>query len=107
MRVPTTAESRTLMFLLDDILLAPIKGLAVMCQKVQEAAQEDLEKQEKDILATLAELHQLMDEGRIGDEDFDVRECDLLDRLEACQKVRGTDRPSAYEGERQEDDSGV
>ena len=95
------------MFLLDDILLAPIKGLAVMCQKVHDAAQEDLEKQEKDILATLAELHQLMDAGRIGDEDFNVRECDLLDRLEACQKVRGTGRPSAFEKRAPEDDDGV
>ena len=78
---------------------APIKGLAVMCRKVHDAAQEDLEQQEKDILATLAELHQLMDAGRIGDEDFNVRECDLLDRLEACQKTRGTDRrpPARWE----------
>jgi hypothetical protein len=52
------------MFLLDDILLAPIKGLAAICQKVHDAALEDLEQQEKDILATLTELHQLMDAGR-------------------------------------------
>jgi hypothetical protein len=94
------------MFLLDDILLAPIKGLAAMCQKVHDAAQEDLEKQEKDILATLAELHQLMDAGRIGDDDFNVRECDLLDRLEACQKTRGTAGPSACEEDGQENDDG-
>jgi hypothetical protein len=91
------------MFLLDDILLSPIKGLAAMCQKVHEAAQEDLEKQERDILATLAELHQLMDTGRIGDEDFNVREGDLLDRLEACREMRGTDRsPACEEGEAEE-----
>jgi hypothetical protein len=95
------------MFLLDDILLAPIKGLAAICQKVHDAALEDLEQQEKDILATLTELHQLMDAGRIGDEEFTVRECELIDRLEACQKVRGTDRPSAFEEEEQEDDNGV
>ena len=95
------------MFLLDDILLAPIKGLAAMCRKVHDAAQEDLEKQEKDILATLAELHQLMDAGHIGDEDFNVRECVLLDRLEACQKTRGTGRPSTFEGREQDDDHGA
>jgi hypothetical protein len=94
------------MFLLDDILLAPIKGLAVMCRKVHDAAQEDLEKEEKEIMATLGELHQLMDAGRIGDEDFNVRECCLLDRLEACQKARGTERPSAFERRTQDDDDG-
>ena len=95
------------MFLLDDILLAPLKGLAMMCQKVHDAAQEDLEKQEKDILATLAELHQLMDAGRIGEDDFSVREGDLLDRLETCQTVRGTARPPVSEGGGRESDDGV
>ena len=83
------------MFLLDDILLAPMKGLAAICQKVREAAQEDLEKQEKDILAALAEIHQLLDAGRISDEDFNRRESRLLDRLEACQEAR-----SREEGDR-------
>jgi hypothetical protein len=95
------------MFLLDDILLAPVKGLAAICQRVHQAAQEDLENQEKDVLATLAELHQLMDAGRIGDEDFNVRECDLLDRLETCRKARGMDRPSVYAEGGQDDDHGV
>jgi ribosomal protein L29 len=75
------------MFLLDDILLAPMKGLAAICQKVREAAQEDLEKQEKEILAALAELHQLLDVGQIGEEDFNRRESGLLDRLDACQEA--------------------
>ena len=35
------------MFLLDDILLAPMKGLAAVCRKVEEAARQDLENQEK------------------------------------------------------------
>ena len=35
------------MFLLDDILLAPLKGLAAVCRKVEEAARQDLENQEK------------------------------------------------------------
>jgi len=95
------------MFLLDDILLAPIKGLAVICQKVHEAAQEDLEKQEKDILALLAELHQLLDAGRIGDDDFNVREGALLDRLETCQEVRSTSRPPASEEAGQGSDNGM
>lgn len=95
------------MFLLDDILLAPIKGLVAVCHKVHEAAQEDLENQEKAILATLAELHHELGACRIGDEEFNVRECELLDRLEACQAARGRDRPAAREEETQEHDHGV
>ena len=38
-------------------------------------------------MAALAELHQLLDGGQIGDADFNARESDLLDRLEACQEA--------------------
>ena len=80
------------MFLLDDILLAPIKGLAAVCQKVHDAAKEDLADQEKAVMATLAELHQQLDSGCIGDADFNARESALLDRLEACQQARNPER---------------
>ncbi len=76
------------MFVLDDILLAPFKGLAAICQKIQDAAEGDLEIQEKAILASLTELHQHLEAGKIADEEFDVREEALLDRLEAAQKAR-------------------
>jgi hypothetical protein len=81
------------MFLLDEILLAPIKGLAAVCRKVNEAAQEDLENQEKAILADLSELHQELDAGHIADEDFNTREWELLDRLDNCQQSRGDHGP--------------
>jgi hypothetical protein len=79
------------MFLLDDILLAPFKGLAAVCRKVRDAAQEDLEAQEKAILATLAELYHEVETGRISDDEFNTRESGLLDRLEGLQNARGKD----------------
>lgn len=82
------------MFLLDDILLAPVKGLAAICRKVHEAAREDLENQEKTILADLAELHQLFESTRIAEQEFDRRETALLDRLEAVQATARADRES-------------
>ncbi len=80
------------MFFLDDVLLAPIKGLTAVCRKVYEAAQDDLDAQEKAILADLTELHKMMDVGQIGDDDFNVRETSLLDRLEDCRRAAGKDR---------------
>ncbi len=70
------------MFLVDDILLAPLKGLVAVCRKVHDAAQEELESQEQAILAALMELHQQLETGRIDAEEFDQRESALLDRLE-------------------------
>ena len=77
------------MFLLDDILLAPFKGLAAVCRKVRDFAEEDLEAQEKAILASLAELYHEAETGRIGDDEFNTRESGLLDRLEGLQSARG------------------
>ena len=80
------------MFLLDDILLAPLKGLAAVCRKVRDAAQEDLEAQEKAILASLAELYHEVEIGRIGDDEFNTRESGLLDRLEGLRSARAQKR---------------
>ena len=75
------------MFLLDDILLAPMKGLAAVCRKVEEAARQDLENQEKGAMGALGELHRRLELGEIENKDFDAEEARLLDQIEALQKV--------------------
>ena len=91
------------MFLIDDILLAPMKGLLAICQKVHDAAEQELESQEQAIVATLAELHQLLESGQIGDEDFNVRETALLDQLEAVQSARNPQTEPDQQQQEQED----
>jgi hypothetical protein len=75
------------MFLLDDILLSPVKALMAIGRQVQATAQKDWEDQEKAILNSLSELHQLLESKAIGDEDFNVRETTLLDQLDAIQNM--------------------
>ena len=75
------------MFLLDDILLSPVKALMAIGRHVQETERKNLEDQEKDILVSLTELHQMLESGAIGDEDFNTRENKLLDQLEAIQEM--------------------
>jgi len=75
------------MFLLDDILLAPMKGLAMVCRKVEEAARQDLENQEKGAMSALGELHRRLETGQLDDKDFDTEEARLLDQIESLQKV--------------------
>jgi hypothetical protein len=92
------------MFLLDDILLSPVKGLMAIARKVQEIAEKDSVDQEKDILNSLSELHQLFESKSIGDEQFDERETALLDQLEAIHnmlysKEEDHGRPSRIDGE--------
>jgi hypothetical protein len=75
------------MFFIDDLLLSPMKGLVAICRNIRDTAQQELEDQEQAIFAELSELHRLLESGRIGDEEFDGRETDLLDRLEEVQKI--------------------
>jgi hypothetical protein len=71
------------MFLLDDILLSPIKGVVAVCRKVEESARQDLENQEKGTIAALGELHRRLEMGQIDEQEFDLEETRLLERIDA------------------------
>jgi hypothetical protein len=74
-------------FLLDDILLSPVKGLASICRKVEEAARQDLENQEKGTMAALSDLHRRLETGEIGEEQFDLEETKLLEHMESLART--------------------
>ena len=75
------------MFLLDDILLSPMKGLVAVCRKVEEAARQDLENQGKGAMSALGELHRRLEAGQIDEKDFDLEEARLLAQLEGLEKL--------------------
>jgi hypothetical protein len=75
------------MFLVDDILFAPVKGLAAVCRKIEEAARQDLENQAKGAMTALGELHRRLELGQIEEDDFDLQEAQLLAQIESLQKI--------------------
>jgi len=75
------------MFLVDDILLSPLKGFASICSRIEQAAREDLENQKQEVLEALGRLHEQIESGAIDDEEFDERESTLLDRYDAIEKT--------------------
>lgn len=75
------------MFLIDDLLLSPFKGLLWIFKEVQEAAQQELENEADTIKTALAELYMQLDTGQISEEEFTVEEKRLLDRLEAIEEA--------------------
>ena len=75
------------MFLLDDILLSPVKGLAAVCRKVEEAARQELENREKAAMSALGELHRRLEMGRIDEKDFDLEEARILEQIEAVART--------------------
>jgi hypothetical protein len=76
------------MFLLDDILLSPIKGIMWVAEKVRDAAQEESAREGDLITAELRELYLMLESGRIAEEEFEGREQQLLDRLERLPEWR-------------------
>ncbi len=82
------------MFLIDDILLAPVKGLAMVCRRVEEAARQELEGQGKRAMSALGELHQRLELGQIEEADFELEETRLLEQIEGIQKLLDPDERS-------------
>ncbi|MFZ0051177.1 MAG: gas vesicle protein GvpG [Desulfobaccales bacterium] len=76
------------MFLLDDILLSPIKGIVWVAEKVRDAAQEESAREGDLITAELRELYLMLESGKISEEEFEGREQQLLDRLERLPEWR-------------------
>ena len=73
------------MFLIDDLLLSPVKGVLWVFREVHDAAQQELAGESEAITATLSELYMKLETGQITETEFDAREKVLLDRLDRLQ----------------------
>lgn len=87
------------MFLVDDILLSPIKFPIFVFKKIGEAVQEELTDKDK-ITSQLRELYLLVEAGKIAEEAFEQMEAGLLDKLEAIEEYE----ESLLEDGEEEDD---
>lgn len=74
------------MFLLDDLLLLPVRGFLWSARKLAEAARRELAEEEDRIIGELSELYRMLEGGAITEEEFDAQEKGLLDRLEEIQE---------------------
>lgn len=75
------------MFLLDDILLAPVKGVVWLGKQVAKEANQQLfdEASIKESLARLQELHEF---GEISEKEFHDLEEKLLARLQKARQMK-------------------
>ncbi len=74
-------------FLLDDLLLAPIKGVVFIAEKIKEQAEGEF-LNEEGIRQELRELYQLVETGKISEEEFTQREEQLVERLEEIEEYK-------------------
>lgn len=74
-------------FLLDDILLAPLKGVVFIADKVKEQAEGEL-LNEDGVRRELRELYIRLEQGRISEEAFSEQEEHLVERLEEIEEYK-------------------
>jgi hypothetical protein len=73
------------MFLVDDILLSPVKGVLWVFREIHDAAQQELAGESETITAALSELYMRLETRQITEAEFDAQEKTLLDRLDRLQ----------------------
>ncbi len=78
------------MFLIDDILCSPFKGLMYVFREIHKAVELDAGNESQAIRTELGELYMLLETGQITEAVADAREKVLLDRLEVIE-ARGQD----------------
>jgi hypothetical protein len=75
------------MFLLDDILLAPLKGVIWLGKKVYEVGEKEL-YDEGGIKEELMALQLRFELDEINEQEYDEKERELLERLDAVTKAK-------------------
>ena len=77
------------MFIVDDVLLSPARSILWIFRELYNAAQEEITNEAEALTTQLSELYMALETGRMTEAEFDQREKELLDRLDAIE-TRGT-----------------
>ena len=81
------AREKNMAFLIDDILLAPFKGVQFIAKKIQEAAQEEF-LDEGAVRRDLTTLYMQLETGKITEEEFEQKEKELVEKLEEIEEYK-------------------
>lgn len=74
------------MFLIDDILFSPVRGLIWVFREIHAAAEKDKAGESVAITARLGELYMMLETGQMTEAEFEAAEKTLLDRLDVLQE---------------------
>lgn len=75
------------MFIIDDILLAPLKGVIWIGEKINEVAEKEVSDEGR-IKEKLMELQLKFELDEISEEEYNKQEKELLERLDAIRKAK-------------------
>ena len=75
------------MFVLDDILMSPVKLAVWLAEKIKEQADAEMNDVGK-IKETLARLQEQFDAGQLSQQEFEKLEAKWLERLQKAQEFQ-------------------
>lgn len=75
------------MFLIDDILLAPVKGVVWLGRKINEIVEKEISDEGR-VKEKLMELQLKFELDEINEEEYKKQEKELLNRLETIRKAK-------------------
>jgi len=75
------------MFLIDDILLAPLNGVIWLGKKINEVAEKEFSDEGR-IKEKLMELQLKFELDQISEKEYNKQEAELLARLDAIRKAK-------------------
>lgn len=76
-----------MIFLLDDLILAPIKGVAWVAEKLDAMVEQEMTDDSR-VREELLELQMRLELEDITEEDYQSRETELLNRLEEIRRYK-------------------
>ncbi len=74
------------MFLIDDILLLPVKGFLEIIKKIRDMALEELEDTPEKLQRELLDLQMALETEQITEAEYQTKEKNVLERLEALKE---------------------
>jgi hypothetical protein len=73
------------MFILDDLLLFPLRSALWATRQIAQAVNHQLAGEREALVQELSNLYRRLEAGEMGEAEFDKREEELLDRLEELE----------------------
>lgn len=71
------------MFVVDTILLSPVKGFMWIVRELHNAAQQELKSESDQLTHRLSTLYMMLETGQVTQDEFERQEHEILTRLEA------------------------
>jgi hypothetical protein len=91
------------MFVVDSILLSPVKGFMWIVRELHKAAQQELKGESDQLTHRLSTLYMMLETGQVTQEEFERQEHEILTRLEALDAAADA---QAAEDDETDDENG-